>query len=509
MSHDRLRHRSQMDRRTLLKSTALVGGAFLAGMPVGLAETTKPLLKVGTRTLDVNGKPATVFHIEGRGGANGLFAEEGDRFSGALLNATSEPLQMHWHGQVKAAADQDRARPGGGAILSEQSDTHDFELTPGTHWMHSHTLSEQQLLAAPMVTREKDAGDAQDVVIMLHDFAFRSPQEILAELGGADAHAGHGAPVAAKHEHGHRASAPMHHGHGGGGGHGMHGMPAHGGGHGGGHGGHMMGMTHANDVRYDAYLANDRTLDDPQVVKVEKGGRVRLRIINGGTATSFIVSIPGLASRAVAVDGTACQPVQRSNYPLAQGQRIDLAVDIPREGGAFPVLAQVEDAVFRTGIILATPGASINRLEPSASRKSGFLDLEFETGLRAVAGLTAKPPEAAFVAMLGEEPGYRWTINGAIHGEHEPFRVRQHDRVEITFMNPTSMMHPMHLHGHHFQVVAIGGRRYAGPIRDTVIVPAHMPVTVAFDAAHKGSWFLHCHHLYHMATGMMTEVEIS
>ena len=50
---------------------------------------------------------------------------------------------------------------------------------------------------------------------------------------------------------------------------------------------------------------------------------------------------------------------------------------------------------------------------------------------------------------------------------------------------------------------------FSGALRDTVIVPAHMPVTVAFDATHLGAWFLHCHHLYHMATGMMTEVHIA
>lgn len=66
-----------------------------------------------------------------------------------------------------------------------------------------------------------------------------------------------------------------------------------------------------------------------------------------------------------------------------------------------------------------------------------------------------------------------------------------------------------HLHGHHLQVVGIGGRRFAGPMRDTVIVPSHNPVTIAFDAALKGDWFLHCHHLYHMATGMMTELRVA
>jgi len=345
-----------------------------------------------------------------------------------------------------------------------------------------------------MVTREKDAGDVQDVVIMLHDFAFRSPQEILAELGGTDVHAG----PAARRGSAEPGQARQ--------GQGMHGMP------GMGHGGHMMGMMgmrHANDVRYDAYLANDRTLDDPEVVRVDKGARVRLRIINGGTATAFFLSTPGLTSTCIAVDGSPCQPVTGQSYPLAQGQRIDLVVEIPQSGGAFPVLAQVEAAQFLTGIVLATPGAAVRKLTTSADQAQGMLDLAFETRLRASTPLASRRPDQAFMVMLGEEPGYRWTINGSVHGEHRPFAVTQGQRIEMTFMNPTAMMHPMHLHGHHFQVVGIGGQRWSGPVRDTVIVPGHTPVTIAFDANQEGSWFLHCHHLYHMATGMMTEVRVA
>ncbi len=48
-----------------------------------------------------------------------------------------------------------------------------------------------------------------------------------------------------------------------------------------------MGAMDLNDIEYDAYLANDRTLDDPEVVRVEKGSRVRLRIINGAASTAF------------------------------------------------------------------------------------------------------------------------------------------------------------------------------------------------------------------------------
>ena len=138
----------------------------------------------------------------------------------------------------------------------------------------------------------------------------------------------------------------------------------------------------------------------------------------------------------------------------------------------------------------------------------GMVALEFESQLLASRPLATKQPDKAFTLNLGEGPGYRWTINNRIHGEHQPFDVRQGERVEMTFVNPTTMMHPMHLHGHHFQVVAVGERRIAGAMRDTIIVPPHVPVTIAFDANHKGAWFLHCHHLYHMASGMMTEVRV-
>lgn len=477
----------RLDRRSFLKSSVAMAGTLAVGSPFSPAWAAAPLLKVDSRTLEVNKKAAKVFSIVGANGKAGLMASEGDRLTGSVMNATSTPLQLHWHGQTKAPADQDRARPDGTPCAAGATDTFDFELTSGTHWMHSHSLTEQQLLAAPMITREKDAGDVQDVVVMLHDFSFRTPEEILEGLGGSNGHGGHGGGM-------NQGTS----------------MP--------GHGGHLMGggmmgggmgmMTHANDVKYDAYLANDRTLDDPDIIRVEKGGRVRLRIINAGTATAFFIATPGMKSQCIAVDGLPCQPVVAASYPMAQGQRLDLVVEIPNEGGAFPVLALVEGAQFATGIVLATASAAITKLAATQAQAQGLVSLDFETQLRAKNPLAVKQPDKAFMVMLGEEPGYRWTINGRVHGEHQPFDVRQGERVEMTFMNPTSMMHPMHLHGHHFQVVALGGQRFSGALRDTLIVPAHVPITIAFDANLKGSWFLHCHHLYHMATGMMTEVHV-
>ncbi|MFG1238205.1 multicopper oxidase domain-containing protein [Xanthobacter autotrophicus DSM 597] len=481
-------HPSSLSRRTLLAGGAAAGALAFSG---GWSRVrAAPLITVESLTIDVNGKAAKVFAVKGPAG-EGIFAKEGDRLTGAVLNASQAPAVMHWHGQIFAPADQDRARPHGGELAPGGTDQVDFLLTPGTHWMHSHTLSEQQLLAAPLVTREADAGDAQDVVLMLHDFSFRSPEEILAGLGGSSTHGSHGMGGTIKGMSGMAKQGMNHSGHGAGGG----------------MGGGMM--THANDVDYDAFLANRRTLGDPDVVRVEKGGRVRLRIINGGTATAFFISAPGLSPRCITVDGVPCAPLLAEAFPLAQGQRIDLMIDIPAGGGAFPVLAQVEASRRRTGLVLATAGASVPRIPEAAQRPQGLLDLDFEARLSARKPLARRRADKVFPIMLGEEAGYRWTINGRTHAEAEPFVVSPGERVEMTFMNPTGMSHPMHLHGHHFQVVGIGGKRFPGAVRDTVMVPPHMPVTIAFDAGPKGEWFLHCHHLYHMATGMMAVLKVA
>jgi FtsP/CotA-like multicopper oxidase with cupredoxin domain len=67
------------------------------------------------------------------------------------------------------------------------------------------------------------------------------------------------------------------------------------------------------------------------------------------------------------------------------------------------------------------------------------------------------------------------------------------------------MAHPIHLHGHVFQVVAIDGRPLRDAVRDTVLVSPSSRVRIAFEADNPGRWAFHCHNLYHMEAGMMTE----
>jgi FtsP/CotA-like multicopper oxidase with cupredoxin domain len=64
----------------------------------------------------------------------------------------------------------------------------------------------------------------------------------------------------------------------------------------------------------------------------------------------------------------------------------------------------------------------------------------------------------------------------------------------------------MHLMVHHFQVSSLDVKSFAVPVRDTVLVPVDGAIRVAFDADNPGHPLFCLHNLYHMTTGVMTEV---
>jgi FtsP/CotA-like multicopper oxidase with cupredoxin domain len=120
-----------------------------------------------------------------------------------------------------------------------------------------------------------------------------------------------------------------------------------------------------DDVDYDAFLANDRTLADPEIVHVERSGRIRLRIINGASSSQFWIDLGELVGRVVAADGHPVKPVEGRRFPLAIAQRLDILIDLPATG-MFPILARLEGEGRQTGIIVVTPGAPIPRIPDSA-----------------------------------------------------------------------------------------------------------------------------------------------
>jgi len=535
-------HDTVSRRGFLAATTALAASAALPR--IARAQTAPLALRAATRTLDVNGRAATVYGLLNGASGQGLTLDPGQRFRVDLTNALDVETIIHWHGQIPPNMQDgvpDMPMP---MLKPGETRGYDFAPQPGTHWMHSHVpTQEMQLLAAPLIVRSAaDAAAArQEATLFLHDFSFKSPEEVLAEITGAG---GHGAMAGMNH--GAQPGAAATPGMGGMGGamagmdHGampgmaggmagvdhsaMGGMAGGMAGMSGGMAGMagMAGMNHGmaggamamdlNDFEFDAYLANDRTLADPEVIRVENAGRVLLRVVNAAAATTFWIDTGALDGRLVAVDGHAVQPVAGRRFGVAMAQRLDIELDLPGGEGAYPVLALREGARQRTGVILATRGAQVARIDPLGEADAPAFDRDMaqETALRAAVPLPLRAPDRVEMVMLGGamQP-YVWTINGRTWGEHIPVTAQSGQRVEIMFHNMSMMAHPMHLHGHAFQVVGVGNRRFAGAVRDTVLAPPMAMVTIAIDAGEAARWMLHCHHMPHLATGMMTEFAVS
>lgn len=474
-----------MNRRELL--IAGLAGTTLMGFPRAASAAPEPrLLTVSKRVLEVKGKPATVYGITGPDGKPGLSMMFGEHFRVRVKNDTDTDTVLHWHGLTPPFGQDGVAMYGQPAIPPGGTQDYDFaNIRSGTHWMHSHmALQEQQLLAAPLIVNEvkQPVFDDQEHVVMLHDFTFRNPQEILAELkGGGGAHAGHVMPGMDHSQMNHSGEdADVL--------------------------GTMGGMGMLTDVVFDAYLANDRTLDDPEVIQVEKNSKLRLRIINGAAASNMWIDLGAAEGELVAVDGNAIYPMKGSLFPIAIGQRADIRLKIPAEGGAFPVLFRPEGVAARTGVVVSTRGAAVPKL-PGEGEVAPALDLKQELLYRAVAKLPQEPVNRTEMLMLtGGEKNYLWGLNGEADPAQPLFTMRQGERIAVMMHNMTGMAHPMHLHGHYFKVMALGNTVIDGALRDVVLVPPLDSVTIVFDADNPGSWPFHCHHAYHMNSGMMGTV---
>jgi FtsP/CotA-like multicopper oxidase with cupredoxin domain len=480
-------------RRFLIGAGA--GAALLAGGRMGrsaLAAAPRRLT-IEMRQIEVLRRPAKVFRLAGPDGKEGLEFRTGDEFDVILENRAGVASLIHWHGLTPPWQQDGVPEISQPALAPEKDDSYLFPLSmPGTYWMHSHQgLQEQQLASAPLLIHDPaDAAlDRQEIVVLLHDFSFRSPEEILAGLiSKAGASAGTSSMSASS---GSMSGMNM-------GGSSMSGMD----------GGRQGAMKpDLNDVDYDAFLANSRTLEDPEVFAVEKGGRVRLRLINGAASTNFTIDTGALPATLIAVDGHGVKPVPGRRFPIAIAQRLDLLVELPKEGGAFPILALQEGTAGRAGIVLATPGAAISRLALQGSETGPVVGSAFEAALAPARGLPDRQADRRIVLKLeGDMSRYAWTFDGAPYPQHPPLMVKRGERVELSYRNTTMMSHPIHLHGHVFQVVGVGARRIRGAVRDTVLVPPMQTIDIAFDADNPGKWAMHCHQLYHMAVGMFVEL---
>jgi FtsP/CotA-like multicopper oxidase with cupredoxin domain len=446
------------------------------------SESEPIILEVKNKSVTVNGKQVSVYTIEQPNGTWGYYGKPNTNFNVIVKNKIKEPTVIHWHGLL-LPNNQDGTELTQKAIAPGGEHHYKFKLKQsGTYWMHSHYgLQEQKFAEAPLII--DDGKYPQQAVILFQDFSFKDPEQIMRELKSGGGHdMAHG--DMSDHDMSKMgSSAPK------------------------------MDMSKMkmdlNDVKYDAFLTNYQNLNNPQVITV-KPGKVRLRFINGAASTNFWVNLGKLRGSLIAVDGEDIKPFKGRQFQIGMGQRLDILINIPKSGGSYYILGQVEGLKNQTGILLTTKlSKAKSNATLEARREAKALNYDQERRLVSKNNLpTHKIDQVVKLELDGNMTDYVWTVNKQEWPKVTPITVKQNERIALDIKNNSQMSHPIHLHGSIFKVVAIDGKSIKGTLRDTVMVMPNSTLRIIFDVTESGKWMIHCHMLYHMHAGMMTYLNV-
>jgi CopA family copper-resistance protein len=118
------------------------------------------------------------------------------------------------------------------------------------------------------------------------------------------------------------------------------------------------------------------------------------------------------------------------------------------------------------------------------------------------------PSRTMEIHLTGNMERFMWGFDGRKFSELvEPIRFERDERVRVTLVNDSMMAHPIHLHGHFFELVT-GGPAGHQPLKHTVNVPPGGKVSFDLTADNPGDWAFHCHLLLHMHAGMFNVVTV-
>ena len=448
----------------------------------GSGRVSTATITAAPTTATIGGKEVSTWAFGSAPGQGGLRLTAGNTLEARFVNRLDAANTIHWHG-IALRNDMDGVHDLTQAAVEPGGEfTYRFVVPdPGTYWFHPHMgLELDRGLYAPLIVEDpNDASGADvDATLLLDDWLDgygRTQQDVLAELKATGGHSGHD-------------MGDM--------GGGMGGM--------GGMGGGMDGMggmgSLAGDVTYPLHVINGRGPTERDTVTARAGQRVRLRLINAGSDTAYRVAVAGHRLTITHTDGFPITPVEVDAVVLGMGERYDVL--LTAASGAFPIVAVPEgkDDPAAEAVLRTSDGASSPAVGSRPSELDGKIAGYHELHATDAARLPSRQPDRKkSIALTASSTGYVHGIDGRSFPDTEPITVDQGERLRLTIMNDTMMFHPIHLHGHTFQMVEQGSAR-----KDTVNVPSMGAVVVDIEADNPGQWMLHCHNTYHLETGMAT-----
>jgi multicopper oxidase len=453
-------------------------------------------------------------------------ASIGDEVVVSVSNKLGRPTSVHWHG-IALRNDMDGVEPATPNIEAGDDFTYRFSVpNPGTYWAHPHTgLDADEGLYLPFIIDDPtEAGryDAEWIVVLddWTDGVGKSPQQLYDALKDPNKPPMQEPAPSTTTPPSRTAtpsatttptqtptttnttttstttgtstsSSPSSTS-------GMPGMP------GGEVGNSDLLGGDAGDIAYPYYLINGRIPEAATTFNAKPRQRIRIRIINAASDTTFRVALAGHAMTVTHTDGYPVMPTRVDALLIGMAERYDVIVTAA--DGVFPLVASAEgkNAVARALLTTGKGTPPDPQFRPSElSKRVGTV--EMFTAVTA-ANLGRPDPNLDLPVVLGGTMSkYDWTINGEPYSRTNPLHVRAGQHPTLIFDNATMMYHPMHLHGHTFQVIKVDGT--LGARKDTVIVLPKQKLRAVLIADNPGLWMLHCHNTYHLEAGMMTRLD--
>lgn len=433
-----------------------------------IGPTTAPLL--GPDYPDV-----AVWAYNGRVPGTEIRVRQGERLRVVVVNDLKEETTVHWHGvRVPNAQDgvphltQKPIGPGGRFV-------YEFDcVDAGTFWYHPHQRSFEQvgrgLYGALIVEEPQPIRVDREITWVLDDWRFAKTGQLSDTFG------------------------------------------------------------HPHDISHDGRIGNVVTLNGthPPPLRVRTGERLRLRLINTANARIFALRFRGHEPRVIAYDGqpvTPHAPVD-DRVVLGPAMRADVILDATGEPGerhtvrdtyyrreTYELLDIIyDDKPLRRGRLQSPIELPPNPLAEPDLDKAERHEIRFQGGM--MGGLREATLDGRPVGMMQMmRAGKAWAVNGIVASGHmhDPILTLRRGRpYRLTLINDTAWPHPMHLHGHSFQVIRRNGRpTLYKEWQDTVLMAPNETAEIALVADNPGDWMFHCHILEHQEGGMMAVVRVA
>lgn len=463
-----------LSRRTFLTGSAALGayglGLGAASLYSTASAATPITLEAKTANALLDGQHLTMgvmtYGLDGTSGdpmPPTLRVRRGEPFAAKLVNRLDEPTTIHWHGlRIDNRMD-------GVPFLTQPyvytGDSFDYAFTPpdaGTYWYHPHcnTLAQmgRGMTGLFIVENPEDPVFDAEIDINLRDWRLGSDGQFIEQFKPRDA---------AKN----------------------------------GTFGTVRGANWQVQPAFDA----------------PAGGLVRVRLAATDVTRIYILKLDGAEATIVALDG---QPLAATlaldQVTIGPGQRLDLVIRMPDGEDRSVSLTDIRPSTAKVIATFRATGASLKRdlreVKPLPANPWTPPDLKTAETIPLILSATAE--NAAKESFCGSLGYSFWAINkvpwpGDTADPMAPLAELKRGRSYILNLeNPTPHLHPIHLHGMNFQVLASNARTVSPLISDTYLVLPDEKVQLALIADNPGDWVLHCHIIEHQKTGMTSYLRV-